>query len=60
MKCPKCPSVLVETNFVSEYSSENYYNRYYCFGCDTLFEITSYSGDFVQEDLTELGEIDYI
>ena len=55
MNCPKCPNVLVEANFIFEHREDGYYNRYYCFGCDSLFEINSCSGDFIQENLIELG-----
>ncbi len=60
MNCPKCPNVLVEANFIFEHRKDGYYNRYYCFGCDSLFEINSCSGDFIQENLIELGEVEYI
>ena len=60
MNCPKCQNVLVETTIVTEHYTGDYYNRYYCFGCDSLFEIVSVSGDFVEEHLTKLGEIEYI
>ena len=60
MKCPKCGEVLVESNITFENIPEDvYYTRLFCFRCDTLFEISSQSGDFVEENLCELGEVEY-
>jgi hypothetical protein len=60
VNCPKCQNVLVESNIVIDHYTGDYYNRYYCFGCDSLFEIVSVSGDFVEENLIELGEVECI
>ena len=57
MNCPKCQNILIETNIVIEHYTGDYYSRYYCFGCDSLFEIVSASGDFMEEHLFEIGEI---
>lgn len=60
MKCQKCGGVIVESNRSFEHiPQDDYYTRYFCFNCDTLYECTSQSGDMTEENLYELGEIEY-
>jgi len=60
VKCQKCGDVMVESNITFESVPDGYfYNRYFCFNCDTLYECSSDSGDFIEEYLNELGEVDY-
>jgi len=55
MYCQICePSVkLVESNLPVKYDEieKTFTKEYYCFGCNTLYECTSQSGDMVQENL---------
>lgn len=50
---------MVESNINFEHCNHDYIIRYFCFGCDTLYECNSRSGDFVEEYLEELGEVEY-
>ena len=59
MKCQKCGEPIVQSNITFEYVPD-VYTRYFCFRCDTLYECDSMSGDFVEENLNELGEVEYI
>ena len=59
MQCLKCDNQLVESNSTFYYPSK-FYTRLFCFGCETLFEINSFDGKFLEDDLNELGEIDYL
>jgi len=58
MKCRKCDNTLVKSNIYYECEND-FYERYFCFGCETLYECYSDSGDYIEEYLTELGEIEY-
>lgn len=60
MKCPKCGTWLTKSNITYETCPEDlYYNRFFCFQCDTLYDQYSQSGDYVEEYLNEMGEINY-
>lgn len=60
MKCQKCGEVLVNSNITFENVEESsFYDRFFCFNCDTLYECSSQSGDFIEEYLRELGEVEY-
>lgn len=50
---------MIESNITFEnVKDSDFYTRYFCFNCDTLYECNSSSGDFIEENLNELGEID--
>jgi len=59
MKCPNCNGKMVEANIAFERNGEDrdFYTEFFCFGCMSLFECTSDSGDFVEEYLNLIGEI---
>jgi len=60
MDCPKCNSRLVRSNVGYDEGDETMeYSRFFCFGCETLYEEYSQSGDYIEEYLHELGEIEY-
>ncbi len=60
MKCEKCGEPMVQSNVTFKHiPNEFFYTRYFCFRCDTLYSCGSLSGDFVEENLSELGEVDY-
>lgn len=60
MKCQKCGEPMIQSNVNFEHMSEDmFYTRYFCFRCDTLYECDSMSGDFIEEYLNELGEVEY-
>ena len=57
MQCPKCESILVNSNYGYDEDESMKYTRFFCFWCATLFEEFSQSGDFIEENLKEMGEI---
>lgn len=60
MKCKKCGNVMITSNIIFEtVKDDQFYERYFCFMCDTLYDCESQSGDYVEEYLNELGEIEY-
>jgi len=59
MKCQQCPEILVESNIDFSSPFKLHYTRFFCFNCDTLYECCSDSGDFTEENLEILGEVEY-
>lgn len=57
MECPDCLIKMVESNLSHDMEDDMFRQRYFCFGCNTLYECTSQSGDMVEEYLDVIGEI---
>jgi uncharacterized protein with PIN domain len=57
MKCPYCSTEIVESNLSHTMNDNIFRQQYFCFKCYTLYECNSQSGDMVEENLYEIGEI---
>ena len=55
MRCPECREDLIV--FSNLTGLENYARMYFCTNCQSNFEITSDSGDFIEEYLDYIGKI---